>query len=192
MTANIIDNECMDQIKAGSDEGLCELMSRYSRAIKGFYFRRGIKDDVCEDLLQEVFTKVWTKASAFRSGENVRSWLFVVARNIMYDHLRYERRKHRETVFSCMQQEDGDRVSDVQDCRKRVNVDTSAMLDMAGSILTECQYGAFEDMVAFIDTHTASQKHGVCDATIVWRKMSAVKALRKSQRFVSEFSPDNV
>ena len=191
MTGNIIDNACMDKIKAGVESGLCDLMARYSRAIKWYYFRRGVKDDMCEDLLQEVFTKVWTKASVFRSGENVRSWLFVVARNVMYDHFRHERSKHRETLFSSMPA-DNRSISEVEDRRKNVHVDTDAMLSMAGDILTQCQFGAFQDMVAAIDTRAASQKHGVCDATIVWRKMSAVKALRKSQRFVSEFSPDNV
>jgi RNA polymerase sigma-70 factor (ECF subfamily) len=44
-----------------------------------------------EELTQEVFFKAWTKIDSLRDPERHREWLFRMARNACYDHLKKKR-----------------------------------------------------------------------------------------------------
>jgi RNA polymerase sigma-70 factor (ECF subfamily) len=44
-----------------------------------------------EDLTQEVFFKAWTKIDSLRDPERHREWLFRMARNACFDHLKKKR-----------------------------------------------------------------------------------------------------
>ncbi|MCD8019602.1 MAG: RNA polymerase sigma factor [Clostridiales bacterium] len=49
-----------------------------------------------EDLMQEVFLKVWQKHPKFRDDRAQRIWLFKVARNLAIDELRHKQREMPE------------------------------------------------------------------------------------------------
>lgn len=46
-----------------------------------------------EELTQEVFFKAWSKIDSLREPAKHREWLFRMARNICFDHLRKQRRR---------------------------------------------------------------------------------------------------
>jgi RNA polymerase sigma-70 factor (ECF subfamily) len=48
-----------------------------------------------EDLTQEVFFKAWTKIDSLRDPERHREWLFRMARNACFDHLKKKRLRKR-------------------------------------------------------------------------------------------------
>ncbi len=51
--------------------------------------------ELSEDALQEIFVKVWQKASSYRSGQQApMAWLCAIARNHSIDIIRANRRKH--------------------------------------------------------------------------------------------------
>lgn len=51
---------------------------------------------VAEDLLQETFLKVYDKINLYIKGSNFKAWLFSIARNLAYDHLRSKKSKWEE------------------------------------------------------------------------------------------------
>lgn len=51
---------------------------------------------VAEDLLQETFLKVYDKVNLYIKGTNFKAWLFSIARNLAYDHLRSNKSKWEE------------------------------------------------------------------------------------------------
>ncbi|MCW3464485.1 RNA polymerase sigma-70 factor [Chitinophaga nivalis] len=54
-----------------------------------FYFKKYVKSDVvAEDLLQEVFANLWTKQDSLSTEKNIEAYLFVSARNQLYNHLK--------------------------------------------------------------------------------------------------------
>lgn len=54
-----------------------------------FYFLKYVKrKDVAEDLLQEVFASVWTKRDKLLQDNNIEAYLFVTARNQLYNYLK--------------------------------------------------------------------------------------------------------
>lgn len=200
MTENEIDNEFMDRIKAGDESGLHDLMARYSRRIRWYYLQRSICDDTSDELIQDVFLSVWRKASQFRFGESVRAWLFTIARNAMINRIRHERRKHRETALSQLMCYTGSgsvcdgnsTINDVVDASPAEPVDVECMTSVASRVLSRSEFSAFEDMLQSLDTHEMASKRGVCECTIRWRRSSAIKSLRDSHEFASEFAPANV
>ncbi|MCW2856168.1 MAG: polymerase sigma factor [Marmoricola sp.] len=60
------------------------------------YFRRRVGDDAAPDLLTETLLTAWRRFHALpQEPEQARSWLFGIARNILLNHQRSERRRHR-------------------------------------------------------------------------------------------------
>lgn len=56
--------------------------------IRRFYMLRGLDQFAAEELTQDVFFKVYRKASGLRDGECFTGWLYAIARNVMADYKR--------------------------------------------------------------------------------------------------------
>jgi len=83
------DNELMTMISAGESEAFEMLYSRYAANIYQTVLRVVQDRALAEDLVQEVFWRVWRGSSRFAGdGGQVAPWLRVVARNISLDELR--------------------------------------------------------------------------------------------------------
>ncbi len=53
------------------------------------YLRRRVDSaELAEDLLQEVFVKVHTRLATLKQPENVRAWIYQIARHVVIDHYR--------------------------------------------------------------------------------------------------------
>jgi RNA polymerase sigma-70 factor (ECF subfamily) len=53
-----------------------------------YYFKKYVKqDDIAEDLLQELFANLWVKRELIQEDKNPEGYLFVSARNQLYNHL---------------------------------------------------------------------------------------------------------
>lgn len=62
--------------------------NRHERELLGYLRHRVRGAAEAEDLLQEVFLKALRQGAAFCAVDNVRAWLFQVARNTVVDQLR--------------------------------------------------------------------------------------------------------
>lgn len=70
------------------------LFARHSRAVRNRLTRIVRSDPAGDDLLQEVFLRVWTRADQWAGQGSVRGWLLAIATNLALNHLRSARR-HR-------------------------------------------------------------------------------------------------
>ncbi|MCM3746631.1 sigma-70 family RNA polymerase sigma factor [Paenibacillus pasadenensis] len=81
----------MLQIASQSSDALEKLYDRYERPLFSFIFRIVGDAMAAEEIVQELFMKIWNHAEAFitneRSGK-VSSWIFTMARNRSIDWLR--------------------------------------------------------------------------------------------------------
>ncbi|HKL18090.1 MAG TPA: sigma-70 family RNA polymerase sigma factor [Halalkalibaculum sp.] len=81
--------ELMKRIKARDEEALAELYDLYNRLLYGMIISIVKKREEAEDVLQEVFIKIWESASTFDEERgNVYSWLVTLARNKAIDRIR--------------------------------------------------------------------------------------------------------
>ena len=83
------DDDLVLQIAAGSEAALCEVYDRFSRVIFSIA-RRIVRDPTeAEDVVQDVFVKLWAHAFEYRVSQgSVSTWLLTIAHRTAIDHLR--------------------------------------------------------------------------------------------------------
>jgi RNA polymerase sigma-70 factor (ECF subfamily) len=64
------------------------LIALYSRPLRGFFAKRGVSDEECRDLTQEVFVGIYTGIAGFRGDAGFDTWVFKIATNVYRKHLR--------------------------------------------------------------------------------------------------------
>ncbi|MDE3724059.1 RNA polymerase sigma factor [Nocardiopsis sp. N85] len=70
-----------------------ELYEATFRDVLGYLLRRTQDPEGAADLVAEVFTAVWSRIDDVPSGEEARPWMFGVARNVLANHRRGDRRR---------------------------------------------------------------------------------------------------
>jgi RNA polymerase sigma-70 factor (ECF subfamily) len=95
---NPTDGELMRQIRERSKDALSQLYDRHARLVYSFACRVSGDEALAREIVQLVFTRLWTTRSEFDSGKGAfASWLITMTRNISIDVIRRERR-HRAMV----------------------------------------------------------------------------------------------
>jgi RNA polymerase sigma-70 factor (ECF subfamily) len=92
------DNELIRLIAREDSHAFDLLYSRYGEMIRGHLLRM-IRDTArAEDLLQEVFLRLWENAARWDERGKLKSWLYRVATNLALNHLRWLRRRKERTI----------------------------------------------------------------------------------------------
>ncbi len=71
-----------------ADDSLEEIYQFYNRKVYGYFRRNGFDHEAAEDLTQEVFCRLLRFKDTFESNDQIRNWIFKVARNLLIDVLR--------------------------------------------------------------------------------------------------------
>jgi RNA polymerase sigma-70 factor (ECF subfamily) len=82
----------LERIRRGDTEAAAELFERYSPALLRFTDRMLSDRGAAEEVTQEVFVKVITRAHQYDGRAGVASWLFAIAANACRDKRRRDRR----------------------------------------------------------------------------------------------------
>jgi RNA polymerase sigma-70 factor (ECF subfamily) len=91
------DEQLLDRVAKGDQQAMGQIFDRYSRLVYSVAFRVLSDSGHAEDVLQDVFFKVWREPHTFLKGRgSLGAWLAVVARNRAIDALR--RRKPTDSV----------------------------------------------------------------------------------------------
>ncbi len=88
-------------LKEGNEEAFKTLYQHFCTKLYHYIFQYVKSAHVSEELVQEVFIKIWLKRSELKEKKDFSSFLFVVTRNMIYDHLRKlaNRNKLHKTYF---------------------------------------------------------------------------------------------
>ncbi len=81
-----------DGIRRGDASGAAELFERYAAPLLRFADRMLSDRNAAEEITQEVFVKVISRAHQYDGRAEVSSWLFAIAANACRDRRRRERR----------------------------------------------------------------------------------------------------
>lgn len=73
--------------RTGSNESFRRLIDLYAARCYGYFYRLTGNRDISDDLLSKLFVKLVEKIGSFK-GPAFEAWLFKVAANVFYDHLR--------------------------------------------------------------------------------------------------------
>ncbi|MFH0952851.1 MAG: sigma-70 family RNA polymerase sigma factor [Verrucomicrobiota bacterium] len=87
------DEVLMAAYQNGEESALAELVRRYANLLLGYLTRMNLVQQQAEDVFQETFLRVHTKARSFRTEGRFKPWLFAIATNLALDTLRRQRRR---------------------------------------------------------------------------------------------------
>jgi RNA polymerase sigma-70 factor (ECF subfamily) len=91
-------NNDLEQIiagcKAGRQESFEKLIDRFAKPCYGYFYRLTGNRQLCDELLSDLFVKLVSGVRGFRGG-SFESWLFRIASNVFYDHLRQKQQQKK-------------------------------------------------------------------------------------------------
>jgi RNA polymerase sigma-70 factor (ECF subfamily) len=82
----------MEQLAAGNDAALNDLMERHATPVFHFLCRMVGNEDDANDLAQETFVRVFKSCKSFRAEQRFSTWLFTIAANLARNHFRWRSR----------------------------------------------------------------------------------------------------
>ena len=88
------------------------LFERYGELIRRHLVRITRDDVAAQDLLQEAFLRVWTRAAQWDGRGSFKAWLYRIATNLALNHLRTIRRRREQplVVVDDWDEDEGDLV----------------------------------------------------------------------------------
>ncbi|MDR3720910.1 MAG: sigma-70 family RNA polymerase sigma factor [Candidatus Acidoferrales bacterium] len=81
----------VQQLRRGDPDALATLMARYQNRIYRYLLRLVRQPADADDLFQQTWLRVAEKIRSFDTSRNFDAWLFTLARNLAFDHLRRTR-----------------------------------------------------------------------------------------------------
>jgi RNA polymerase sigma-70 factor (ECF subfamily) len=94
----ITDSDLARHIQAQHGWAFDTLFERHAGAIRRHLLHIVRDEHAAEDLLQEVFLRVWTRADQWNGQGAFKGWLFRIATNTALNHLRSQRRRPQQPL----------------------------------------------------------------------------------------------
>ena len=85
---NINDADLAHRIKYGEKDAYQELFERYAPKIFNFSLSYLKNNADAEELVQDVFLKIWEKREILDGAQNIKAYIFKIAVNTIYDFIR--------------------------------------------------------------------------------------------------------
>jgi len=82
------DGNLVDAIKKSDKDSLRLLFEKYYTSIYIFIWNKTKDDDLSQDIVQEVFIKIWDSRSNLDESKSIKAYLYRIASNMCIDHLR--------------------------------------------------------------------------------------------------------
>src|ERR1700710_3144520 len=73
---------------AGDINSFQTLFAEFQNQLKSYLYRLLTDRNDVEDLTHDTFIKAFTKISTFNQDASLKTWVFTIATNLAYDHLR--------------------------------------------------------------------------------------------------------
>ena len=84
---------------AGDEDAFHLIFNRYGRPILSFINNHVQNHDLAEELMQETFVRAYRNLAGLREEARLSTWLFGIARNVIYESLRQMRRDQRKIAL---------------------------------------------------------------------------------------------
>lgn len=98
------DKQLVENFLGGDEQALEALIERYLKPLYGFVFQFTQDRNTAEDIVQEVFVKVWKNLAKFDQQKKFSTWIFAIAKNAAYDWLK----KKKTIPFSVFENLEGE------------------------------------------------------------------------------------
>jgi RNA polymerase sigma-70 factor (ECF subfamily) len=96
------DQELISGYLAGDEDALEELIRRHIQPVYTFIYRYVGSPDEAQDILQDVFIRVWKNIKKYNPTKSFRVWIFTIAKNASLDWIK----KKKAVPFSAFEMGD--------------------------------------------------------------------------------------
>lgn len=86
------DEIIMQNVTDGNLSEMSVLFERYNIRLYNFFLKMGMKNDVSQDLTQNLFYRMIKYRESYNEGSSVKSWMYQIARNLHADYRRQQKR----------------------------------------------------------------------------------------------------
>ena len=164
----------IDRIQAGDETAMTDMYDRYSGIVYGVALRVLGNTTAAEDVVQEVFLRLWRNPQSFDANRGrLAAWLAVIARNRAIDHLR---RRPPEEDIQGMPISTGVNLEDEAAQRLAVEKIRAVLSELPQDQRRALEMAFFEGM-----THTEiAAKSGEPLGTVKTRIRTGLLAIRKA------------
>lgn len=76
------------KLKGGEETAFGKLYAHYSEMIYARLLRLLKDTDIADEIIQDLFLKIWEKREQINTTQSFKSYLYTVAENLVYDHFR--------------------------------------------------------------------------------------------------------
>lgn len=162
----------------GDHDAFGELVLRYERRVLKVVRRFIPELELATDLVQESFLRAWERLDQFDPAKRFGPWLFRLAVNLTYDHLRKVRRRGRWALFSDAGEEN---TPDPATADPRADMDLSQEVQVVLAEIPEAYRTVLilRDLEGFCTSDVAAITER-SEATIRWRLAEARKMFREA------------
>jgi len=87
-----VDKELFEKIQDGDPRAFDSLAIKISPELYGFILRMVQNENDAKDILQDTLVRVWEKRHQFRGTSTVKTWIYRIAINLSYTHLKRRQR----------------------------------------------------------------------------------------------------
>lgn len=95
------------------------VINSYTKILYNFIRRFGFNNEESEDLLQNIFIKIWKHIDNFdEEKSSLKTWIFTIAKNTIYDALR--KKRGAKIITSLDEQDNNGHVSELEDIHSDV------------------------------------------------------------------------
>jgi RNA polymerase sigma-70 factor (ECF subfamily) len=88
----ISEDEFIIKLRHGEGQALTLLFDEYYTALHYFAFRLIENNEEAEDIVLDIFGKLWTRRENFESLVNIKAFLYIATRNTCFNYLHQKRR----------------------------------------------------------------------------------------------------
>jgi RNA polymerase sigma-70 factor (family 1) len=92
------ERELLSQLRLGSEQAFEKIYKQYSARLYGNLLRLVKSDIEAQEILQDVFLKIWNSKKHINTEKSFRSWLFKIAENKVYDFFRKAARDKKKVA----------------------------------------------------------------------------------------------
>jgi RNA polymerase sigma-70 factor (ECF subfamily) len=92
------EHELVERVREGDTLAFEMLSACYREPLRRHLLRTVRDPDAADDLLQEVFLRLWTRADQWDGRGSFKAWLFRIALNLALNHLRTIRRRRQQPL----------------------------------------------------------------------------------------------
>jgi RNA polymerase sigma-70 factor (ECF subfamily) len=89
------DSALIDRWLGGDHAAAAQLVERHASSVARFVASLGGRDDV-EEVVQDTFVRAFEALDSFRADAQFRTWLFTIAKRLVFDRSRRERRSRHD------------------------------------------------------------------------------------------------